>query len=92
MVLNCMSGELFTQSEVGILVMINAIRHDLQSRISATEVKMHDGSCSLPTEETLLCSAPRLVYLSELSSTLLCLLKLKRTPLSVMYSHSQPLS
>lgn len=93
MVLNCMSGELFTQSEGGILVMINAIRHDLQSRISATEVKMHDESCSLPTEETLLCSALCLVYLSELSSALLCLLSQtkKKTSLCNVFSLSASL-
>lgn len=84
------SGTLFTRSEAGILVMINTIRQDLESRISVSEQQRSNAWRKVLCANWKFSSALLPVYHS-LSSVLLCLLSptKKRTSLSVMYSPSQ---
>lgn len=67
------SGMLFTQSEAGILVMINAIRQDLQSRISVSEQQESNAWQKVLSANWKL-SSPLLPVYRSLSSVLLCLL------------------
>lgn len=78
-----MSGMLFTQSEGGILVMINAIRQDLQSCIFCLRVA--EVKCMMRDTLLPVCLSFSLHYF-------VCSLQLKTTYLSIMYSNSQPFS